>query len=102
MQQASDAPSFEMAPLVGPHITPGGLWAGKPWEQELQGGGLLHQVMLGGWGVMIGEMFDLERLCETSQKLGRSTCFVSSVPLKVCVIFPLLLQAGTCLMLAER
>lgn len=36
---------------------------------------------------MIGEMFDLERLCETSQKLGRSTCFVSSVPLKVCLFY---------------
>ncbi|KAI0573586.1 hypothetical protein TUN199_10028 [Pyrenophora tritici-repentis] len=80
---ASDAPSFEMAPLVGPHTAPGNLWAGKPWEQELQGGGLIHQVLLGGWGVMIGEMFDLERLCEKSVELGRSTCFVSSVPLKV-------------------
>ncbi|EFQ86063.1 hypothetical protein PTT_18780 [Pyrenophora teres f. teres 0-1] len=80
---ASDAPSFEMAPLAGPHTAPGNLWAGKSWEQELQGGGLIHQVLLGGWGVMIGEMFDLERLCEKSVELGRSTCFVSSVPLKV-------------------
>ena len=35
--------------------------------------------------VMIGEMWDLERLCEKAQALGRWTCFVSSVPLKVSV-----------------
>ncbi|CAI9628507.1 unnamed protein product [Alternaria burnsii] len=80
---ASDAPSFEMAPLVGPHNAPGGLWAGESWEKDMQGGGLLHQWLLGGWGVMIGEMFDLERLCEKSEELGRRSCFVSSVPLKV-------------------
>ena len=34
-------------------------------------------------GVMIGEMWDLERLCEKAEELGRYTCFVSSVPLKV-------------------
>jgi len=79
----SDAPSFEMAPLVGDHNKPGGLWKGEEWEGEMQGGGLLHQWLLGGWGVMIGEMWDLERLCEKAEELGRYTCFVSSVPLKV-------------------
>jgi hypothetical protein len=80
---ASDAPSFEMSPLAGPHNAPGGIWEGESWEQEMQGGGLLHQWFLGGWGVMIGEMWDLERLCEMSVELGRSTCFLSSVPLNV-------------------
>jgi kynurenine formamidase len=80
---ASDAPSFEMAPLVGPHNAPGGMWKGEAWEEEMQGGGLVHQFLLGGWGVMIGEMWDLEALCERSEKLGRRTCFLSSVPLKV-------------------
>lgn len=80
---AGDAPSFEMSPLVGAHNKPGGIWKGQSWEEEMQGGGLIHQWLLGGWGVMIGEMWDLERLCEVSQRLGRSTCFVSSVPLKV-------------------
>lgn len=80
---ASDAPSFEMSPLVGKHNAPGGIWKGHSWEEEMQGGGLVHQWLLGGWGVMIGEMWDLERLCEVSEKLGRRTCFVSSVPLKV-------------------
>jgi hypothetical protein len=43
-------------------------------------------------GVMIGEMWDLERLCERAQALGRHTCFVSSVPLKVCMHYPQNLQ----------
>ena len=79
----SDAPSFEMAPLVGDHTKPGGIWKGEEWEGDMQGGGLLHQWLLGGWGVTIGEMWDLERLCEKAEDLGRWTCFVSSVPLKV-------------------
>ncbi|CBX95879.1 hypothetical protein LEMA_P030310.1 [Plenodomus lingam JN3] len=89
---ASDSPSFEMSPLVGPHTAPGGLWAGEPWELDLQGGGLLHQVLLAGWGVMIGEMWDLEAVCERCAGEGagggkgrkrRSTCWVGSMPLKV-------------------
>lgn len=80
---ASDAPSFEMSPLVGQHNAPGGIWKGHSWEEEMQGGGLIHQWLLAGWGVSIGEMFELERLCEVSERLGRRTCFVSSVPLKV-------------------
>ncbi|KAJ2898501.1 hypothetical protein MKZ38_003851 [Zalerion maritima] len=69
---ASDAPSFERAPIAGPHTVAsggdggggggGGMWAGEPWEAEMQGGGLLHQWLLGGWGMPIGEMFDLEEL----------------------------------------
>ncbi|KAF2108620.1 putative cyclase-domain-containing protein [Lophiotrema nucula] len=80
---AGDAPSFEMSPLVGKHNEPGGIWKGEAWEEEMQGGGLVHQWCLGGWGVMIGEMWDLEALCERAEELGRKTCFVSSVPLKV-------------------
>lgn len=84
--RTSDAPSFEMAPLVGDHTKPGGIWKGEEWEGDMQGGGLLHQWLLGGWGVMIGEMWDLERLCEKAEELKRWTCFVSSVPLKVSLI----------------
>ncbi|KAL6711720.1 hypothetical protein ACN47E_004654 [Coniothyrium glycines] len=80
---AGDAPSFEMSPLVGEHNKPGGIWKGHAWEDDMQGGGLLHQWLLAGWGIMIGEMWDLEELCEVSEKLGRATCFMSSVPLKV-------------------
>lgn len=84
---AGDAPSFEMSPLVGQHNAPGGIWKGHSWEGEMQGGGLLHQWLLGGWGLMIGEMWDLEGLCEKAVELGRATCFVSSVPLKVSTLF---------------
>jgi len=49
----------------------------------MQGGGLLHQWLLAGWGVMIGEMWYLEKVCERSRELGRATCWVGSMPLKV-------------------
>jgi len=80
---ASDAPSFERAPIHGPHTRVGGVWQGQDWEEEMQGGGLLHQWLLGGWGMPIGEMFDLEALAAKCRELGRWTFFVSSVPLKV-------------------
>jgi hypothetical protein len=47
---AGDAPSFEMSPLVGEHNKVGGMWKGEAWEEEMQGGGLVHQWCLGGWG----------------------------------------------------
>jgi kynurenine formamidase len=80
---ASDTPSFEQAPVAGPHTAPGGAWKGESWEEELQGGGLLHQWCLAGWGMPLGEMFDLEALAETCARLGRWTFFFASVPLKV-------------------
>ncbi|KAL0933906.1 major facilitator superfamily transporter [Colletotrichum truncatum] len=80
---AGDAPSFERAPIAGPHTAVGGKWKGEEWEEEMQTGGLLHQWLLGGWGLPIGEMFDLEALSAKCQELGRWSFFVSSVPLKV-------------------
>jgi hypothetical protein len=80
---ASDAPSFEQAPIVGAHNASGTLWKDEPWEAEMLGGGLLHQWLLAGWGCPIGEMFDLEALAQKCQELGRWSFFVSSVPLKV-------------------
>ena len=80
---ATDTPSFEQAPVAGPHTETGGVWKGEPWEEVLQGGGLLHQWLLGGWGMPIGEMFDLEALARKCKEQGRWTFFVSSVPLKV-------------------
>jgi kynurenine formamidase len=65
---AGDAPSFERGPTTGPHADPRYI---------------LHEWLLGGWGMPIGEMFDLEKLSETCKKLGRYTFFVSSMPLKV-------------------
>ncbi|KAI1842627.1 hypothetical protein JX265_012620 [Neoarthrinium moseri] len=80
---ASDAPSFERAPIAGPHTAKGLQWAGEEWEDEIIGGGLLHQWLLGGWGLPIGEMFDLEALSDKCKEMDRWTFFVSSVPLKV-------------------
>ncbi|ORY61028.1 uncharacterized protein BCR38DRAFT_459938 [Pseudomassariella vexata] len=80
---ASDTPSFERAPIAGPHTAKGGQWEGEEWEDEIIGGGLLHQWLLAGWGLPIGEMFDLENLSRKCEELKRWTFFVSSVPLKV-------------------
>lgn len=59
---AGDAVSFEVYPPVE-----------KEWD--------LHHFLLAGWGLPIGEMFDLEGLKEVCERLGRWTFFVSSSPL---------------------
>ena len=41
----------------------------------------MHNYCLGGWGVPIGEMFDLERLAVLCKKLNRWSFFVTSSPL---------------------
>lgn len=43
----------------------------------------LHEWLLAGWGVPIGELFDLERLSQECRKRNRWSFFFSSVPLKV-------------------
>lgn len=68
---AGDAPSFERAPIAGAHAN----------LDEM-----LHQWCLAGWGMPIGEMFDLERLAQHCRNTNRYTFFLSSVPLKVSVI----------------
>lgn len=65
---AGDAPSFERAPIRGPHADP---------RYNL------HEWVLAGWGCPIGELFDLERLSQHCSATGRYTFFLSSVPLKV-------------------
>src|SRR5215469_9628552 len=91
---ASDSPTFEQGPTSGQHTTPGGIWKGESWEQEMQGGGLLHQWLLAGWGTPIGEMFDLEALSKKCQELGRWSFFISSVPLNVSLTYGTKLGAG--------
>ena len=59
---ASDAVSFEVFPPLQPEFD-------------------LHHHLLAGWGLPIGEMFDLEELAAMCQRLGRWTFFVSSSPL---------------------
>lgn len=61
---AGDMPGFEQAPKL-----PG---ADEP----------LHQYLLAGWGLPIGEMFYLEELARELASLGRHTFFLSSIPLK--------------------
>ncbi|OJD33665.1 major facilitator superfamily protein [Diplodia corticola] len=65
---ASDAPSFERAPVLGAHA---------------EEGFTLHQWLLAGWGCPIGELFDLEGLAAACEREGRWEVFFSSVPLKV-------------------
>lgn len=43
----------------------------------------MHEWLLAGWGIPIGELFDLERLAGECRRLGKWTFFFSSVPLKV-------------------
>ncbi len=65
---AGDAPAFERSPVTGDHVD----------ERYV-----LHEWLLAGWGMPIGEMFDLEGLAETCKRLGRWSFFLVSVPLKV-------------------
>lgn len=65
---AGDCPSFESSPVAGPDKDP--TWC-------------LHEWLLAGWGMPIGEMFDLEKLSVMCRSKGRWTFFVSSMPLKV-------------------
>ena len=60
---AGDQPSFEAWPTQ------------KDWS--------LHEVLLGGWGCPIGELFDLEKLSEQCKAEGRYSFFVTSEPCNV-------------------
>ena len=42
-----------------------------------------HEVLLGGWGCPIGEMFDLEALAIECKRQNRWTFFITSSPLSV-------------------
>lgn len=61
---AGDQPSFEAWPCQNPKY-------------------MLHEWLLAGWGMPIGEIFDLERLSQECQKRGRWSFFFSSIPLRV-------------------
>lgn len=43
----------------------------------------LHEWLLAGWGLPIGELFDLEELAKECRRLKKWTFFFNSVPLKV-------------------
>ena len=61
---AGDMPSFEAYPCQNPDF-------------------FLHEWLLAGWGLPIGELFDLERLSQECRQRKRWSFFFSSVPLKV-------------------
>lgn len=42
-----------------------------------------HEVFLGGWGMPIGELFDLRELAQACADRGRWTFFFTSMPLNV-------------------
>lgn len=65
---ASDSPSFERGPATGKYNDP-----------EVT----IHQWALAGWGMPIGEMFDVEELAGVCSERNRWSFFVCSVPLKV-------------------
>ncbi|KAF2765255.1 hypothetical protein EJ03DRAFT_217646 [Teratosphaeria nubilosa] len=60
---AGDQPSFEA-------------W---PTQREFA----LHEVLLGGWGMPIGELFDLEKLGRHCKAVGRWSFFLTSEPCNV-------------------
>lgn len=70
---ASDAMGFERGPATGPYNDP-----------DVS----IHQWALAGWGMPIGEMFDLEVLAEKCAERKRWTFFLCSVPLKVSLVSP--------------
>ncbi|RMJ28804.1 putative cyclase [Aspergillus sp. HF37] len=54
-------------------------WEVYPPQSEV----FLHEYVLAGWGMPIGELFDLEALARTCQELQRWSFFVTSAPLNM-------------------
>ena len=59
----------------------------QPFRTNGEPGGLemtqLHEILLGGWGMPIGEMWDLETLSEECAAQGRYEFFLTSMPLNI-------------------
>jgi kynurenine formamidase len=68
---ASDSPSFERGPATGPYNDP-----------DVS----IHQWALAGWGMPLGEMFDLEELAAACHERNRWTFFLCSLPMRVSVL----------------
>lgn len=58
----------------------------------------LHEWLLAGWGMPIGELFDLEELSKICAATGAYTFFLTSAPMNVSVLLMLMgnLQADLC------
>ncbi|KAG9600511.1 hypothetical protein KCU77_g3280, partial [Aureobasidium melanogenum] len=59
----------------------------QPFDPAGEPGGLerisLHEILLGGWGMPIGEMWDLEAISEACDRHKRYTFFLTSMPLNI-------------------
>ncbi|KAL6410655.1 hypothetical protein AUP68_07084 [Ilyonectria robusta] len=55
----------------------------EAWPPARDDGVCCHEVFLSGWGMPIGEVWDLEELAKTCEKLGRWTFFLTSSPLNL-------------------
>ncbi|KAL3493360.1 hypothetical protein BJX62DRAFT_249749 [Aspergillus germanicus] len=55
------------------------VWPCKAEDEEWH----LHEWLLAGWGMPIGELFDLEELARVCSNLGRYTFFLASEPVNV-------------------
>lgn len=55
----------------------------EAWPSRRPAGVALHEVFLSGWGMPIGESFDLEALAEKCKEQGRWSFFMTSVPLDI-------------------
>ncbi|KAG4424501.1 hypothetical protein IFR04_002379 [Cadophora malorum] len=54
------------------------------WEVYPTPGAIsVHEYLLAGWGMPIGELFDLEALSKTCQELNRYSFFITSMPLNM-------------------
>lgn len=72
---ASDAVSFEVYPAKERYTRGEG--------KEDVPGLLLHEFLIAGWGMPVGEMFDLEALSERCRQEGRWDFFLTSAPLNM-------------------
>jgi hypothetical protein len=72
---AGDAISFEVYPPKKSYAR----GEGKPDVEGL----VLHEFLLAGWGMPIGELFDLEELSRICREENRYEFFVASVPLNM-------------------
>ncbi|KAK8132023.1 hypothetical protein PG999_000196 [Apiospora kogelbergensis] len=55
----------------------------EAWPSPRKSGVSMHEVFLSGWGMPIGESFDLELLAERCRDVGRWSFFLVSVPLNI-------------------
>lgn len=55
----------------------------EAWPSKRPAGVALHEVFLSGWGMPIGESFDLETLANKCREEGRWSFFVTSIPLDI-------------------